>query len=459
MNREEKEKKKQTDKFMARYNIFRVVVILGLLVVMYIAAISNGTNTEEDEGTKNPNEVTQEDSYYNRFKKDYESFKGETVDFSKINIGELVVNDDGYNLYPYKSINEVYLAFSNVRNEYSFENEYMNIEQNRGYDGFTGVINSSNVIKTYKCKKDKESLEVYAESLGNVGNSCNKMVITIRGEGWDRVEDITTSFLKELQISDEMIEAINKSETINGTQINYTNSEDSVTIAITKKVSGVCELVLNIYNNTDGKNINTINNVNYESVEGMVKLPNLIKSDKSNDLSFENTDKLFGKVLEDMFYVRLKEELVSCDVNVKTYGAKMANGYILSETDEFNSLYKSESGKYTLNLVGTYTEGSANITLTINKTTDEKITDEERDNIRAVLHEFTTYVDEGNDIDYYALKESDDKESNIIHFSVTDSTGNVVTVAYSYDSNESSISLTKSHSVLSERTESFDTYK
>ena len=386
MNSEQKEEKKKINKIMDRYNIIRAVVLVGIVILFCILAINNKNNTETSvSNTQNPNEiVNNNNSYYDRFASKYKAFEGKEVDLSNIEIGELIVNEEGYNLFPYKSVDEMYEVFKIVRDKYEFKNDYMTIDQSREFNGLSGENYLVNINKIYRCDKDNESLEMYLESLGNSGDDCNRMAITIRAEGWDRVTNITTDMLKEMGVNNDLISAINESEDINGAKIKYSNSEDNVVISLTKKVSGVCELVLNIYNDTSNKTVDTIKNVSYETTDGVVAFPNLIKSDLSNDLSFEDTNKLFGKEVDNMFFIRTGHKFTDCEAKVRLKGSKLDNGYIVREETYFETLYKTDSDKYEVGLNTAYTDGSSSVTLFINKLGDEAITEEEREKCQEI---------------------------------------------------------------------------
>lgn len=437
-----------------------IILIVAGIYVFTLDKKDNMVNNESSTGVlENTNDVST-GSYYDRFKTNYKNFQGEEVDFNTLNVGDFFLNEEGYYLFPYKSINELYNVYKSVRDEFSFEDEYMTLDQSREFDGFSGANDLMNVNRGYKCSKDKESIEIYAESLGNVGADANKVTITVRGEGWDRVKEINKSLFEAMGFSEDISTALNKSGSIDNVNIKYSNDDRYVTITISKRVVGICESSIVIYNNTDDLNVTPVINVNYENTDGIVTTPDLVYSDKSDNLSFENIDKLYGKVLEDYFLVRTGEHLVDCDVKVRTKGTKGLKGEnfgIIREETYYVITYKSESGKYEVGLDTAYTDGSSSVEVFINKTNKEIITEEERKLFKSVLYEFLNYLDKNTDIASYEVSEGEN--TNTTHFSVTDSTGQVLTVSYNYYDDKSSLQVIKSASMLSDRSASYDTYK
>lgn len=387
----------------------------------------------------------------------YQPFDGEDVDLTTLDIGTLSLDDNGYNFYPHKGLNDIYNVYIKTTQDCKLEDKTMSLTESLKYNDTTSEILNKNVIKSYSADgKDSETLEITAYTYGKISSNIVNFATNISANSWDRANEIFKAELTNLGLADSDINNILKSKSQAGIEISY-NESNKVTISVSKEFNNKCNIQFTISNNTDNIETNTVYDViGYESIDGILEkvytLPN-----ENKDYTFEKSDNTLGSGMNDEAAAMCSVATTGNIVEITFNGVKDKDGKIVNEELNFSNTANSEDGNLEFMTSSSYSSGGTTneFDISINNGTFNDAEKERNDNI---LVKFANYIDSHTEIDSVE-KLGEKNDVNQTAQSITGFDGKVYLTAYGYTDEAYALNIINHTVEFITRSKGFESYK
>lgn len=393
---QDKKKEKRNELISKTIFIYAVAVILGIIVVVFYNLNKAVTSDEFIISGKDANVAqVQEPIKYET----YEDFNGKDLNTDNLSLGALDKNEAGYNFYPYKTVSDVYDAFSLGAAVNDLAEQAINISEQMEYNPDTNNINAETLTKEFSAVTDDNRAVVTVDTDAKLSDKASKITITTSSKDWKTTNKILQDILNNMELNDSLIESIVNANT--GSEIIKYDTGEELTLTVNRDSISACQVTVSFYNNTE-----TLNKDGYFRSESFENIDNLVKvntytPNNNPDYTFEPSENTFGTrfIDESAGTYGIKLNADSKKVEVSFNGIKLVDGTVQNEKMTYKTIADSEDGRYNF-MVGQVYDGeqsNAEFDIALNNE-DDKFTDEEKTQNDYSLILYMKYIDPENEV-------------------------------------------------------------